>query len=86
VHPCGVHDRSEDVSYSGAFYYAASTISTRRRIPPWKGLGRSLLSTTSDYMVEVVGIDGGTLSLLDLRRFPRSATRWPKPSRPRWTA
>ena len=71
VHPFAAYMiASEDVSYSGAFYYAGFDYLDTAADPTVEGLGRSLLSNHIDYMVEVVGIDGGTLSLLDLRRFP----------------
>ncbi len=61
---------SEDISYSSAFYYAGFDYLATAGDPTVEGLGRWLLSNHVDFMVEEVGIDGGTLSLLDLRRLP----------------
>lgn len=70
VHPFASYMvASEDLSYGGAFYYQGFDYLGQAADPTVEGLGGSLLSNHIDFMVQEVGSRGGTLSLLDLRRF-----------------
>ena len=61
---------SEEISYSGAFNYSGFAHLVTDDDPTVATLGESLLSGFIDYLTDQVQVPIGTLSLLDLRRFP----------------